>query len=404
MSIVNDLNAISSVSLECRFSEVTLWSRDHRARLGQGGWTLMVRGTSRLRRMAEAWRRIVQVVAKESDERLLCFLSSVFDEASESPSIMRIPSVLIESERGQRRQFEQFLSREQLQDALDGMEGVQLFRAENAPPPQAGDSFVSVQDYVENVRRVLSPLERGELSKVVLCRDEIVPGDEELWRTALVSLEEQYPQCWTFAVGGLMGATPELLASRTGDRVHSRVLAGSLPRGGDGSDEERRSRLLHDDRFLREHAHAARSVVEGLESVIELDEDHPEPFVLELPNIVHLATDVRGTAQDPEASVVNLVDQIHPTAAVAGVPRREAMDLIRDVEGRDRGCFAGPVGWMDSTGAGEIALALRCGQVEQDRIRIFAGGGIVAGAVPEDEVAETVSKMAPMRSALKRAL
>ena len=148
---------------------------------------------------------------------------------------------------------------------------------------------------------------------------------------------------------------------------------------------------------------------DALADVVDLDEAHPEPSVLTLPNVHHLATSVTGRLTGGEGTVLDVVARMHPTAAVGGTPTDAAVEVIGRVEPVDRGRYAGPVGWLDQDGDGEIALALRCAQqvraAEPDPdlsavMRLHAGGGIVAGAVAEEEVAEIGAKFSPMRRAL----
>jgi menaquinone-specific isochorismate synthase len=128
------------------------------------------------------------------------------------------------------------------------------------------------------------------------------------------------------------------------------------------------------------------------------------PFVLHLANVMHLATDVAGVLSDGATSLT-LAAAVHPTAAVCGTPTPAAMQVIRDLEGMDRGRYAGPVGWIDARGDGEWGIALRCAETSPDdatRLRLFAGCGIVAGSQPADELAESDAKLVPMRDALAR--
>jgi menaquinone-specific isochorismate synthase len=265
------------------------------------------------------------------------------------------------------------------------------------PPPSAGKGR-GAKRYTRLVKRVLTRIAAGEAEKVVTSRAVDLTVTPDVLGALPATLGEAYPNAWTFAVGGLVGATPEMLAARDGDRVTSRVLAGSLPRGT-RPDDELRAELTSSERFAAEHAHAARSVIDGLARVLTLENSEPEPFVLELPNILHLATDVVGTPTG-QVGLLDVVDGIHPTAAVGGTPTDAALAIIADLETHDRGRYAGPVGWLDAAGDGEIGLALRCGQVDGHSIRLYAGGGIVAGADPAAELAETEGKLRPMREAL----
>jgi menaquinone-specific isochorismate synthase len=124
------------------------------------------------------------------------------------------------------------------------------------------------------------------------------------------------------------------------------------------------------------------------------------PFVLHLPNVMHLATDVAGVVRDSGATVLELAAALHPSAAVGGTPTKLAVEMIAEIEGMERGRYAGPVGWMDARGDGEFAIALRSAEIDGNRVRLFAGCGIVADSDPEAELAETQAKFVPVRDAL----
>ena len=250
----------------------------------------------------------------------------------------------------------------------------------------------------EQVTRMAALLRGGRAQKAVLARDMIarVRGFDE--RHLLERLSALYPSTWIFGVDGLIGATPEMLASARSGRVFSRVLAGTCALGGGPA-------LLESDKDLREHALAVESVASALHPLCSDLRVPQEPFLLELPNVTHLATDVSGVL---DASLLDAVAALHPTAAVCGTPRHESMGLIELYEDTDRGRYAGPVGWIDTSGEGEFALALRCGQVEGagpesedgSRIRLFAGAGIMPDSDPGAELAETEAKMRPLLDAL----
>ena len=150
----------------------------------------------------------------------------------------------------------------------------------------------------------------------------------------------------------------------------------------------------------RSRASAARSVTEALNPhVVRLETSGP--YVLELPHLTHLATDITAEISD-DSDVLALVAALHPTAAVAGTPVRAALSWIHEVEPLDRGRYAGPVGWMDGNGNGEWAIALRCAQLQSDgTFRAFAGAGIMADSMPELELAETELKLRPILEALR---
>ena len=259
-------------------------------------------------------------------------------------------------------------------------------------------------EWQESVAEAVRRIRAGELDKVVLARDVVanVEGTLDV-RHLLLRLATAYPSCWTFSVGDLIGATPELLVRRTGDLVTSRVLAGTVRRRGDDRTDAGLARaLLASDKDSEEHEYAVRSVAKALAAHCT-DLDVPErPHVLELANVQHLATDVTGRLAD-SATVLALAASLHPTAAVCGTPTERALALIREIEGMDRGRYAGPVGWFDRHGDGEFGIALRCASVDVERaeVRSYAGCGIVAGSDPVDELAESVAKLVPIRDALE---
>jgi menaquinone-specific isochorismate synthase len=253
------------------------------------------------------------------------------------------------------------------------------------------------------VRRI----DDGELDKVVLARDLLVTADRPLDpRRLLLRLAERFPDTWTFAVEGLLGATPELLLRRTGRQLDARVLAGTAPRGAGADDDRLAAGLAGSVKDHAEHAYAVTSLADALRPFV--DELHvPEhPSLLTLPNVRHLASDVHGRQRDGDGTgLLELVAAVHPTAAVCGSPTATAARLIRELEGMDRGRYAGPVGWLDARGDGEFGLALRCAELtgaEGGRqARLFAGCGIVSGSDPIAELAETQTKLAAFQAALE---
>ncbi|WP_394554284.1 isochorismate synthase MenF [Agromyces sp. MMS24-JH15] len=252
--------------------------------------------------------------------------------------------------------------------------------------------------YQDAVGEAVRRIDAGELEKVVLARQLVgeLHEDDGL-RATITRLAEDYPDTWVFAVDGLIGASPETLVRVDHGQVSARVLAGTAARGaGEASDRERAATLLASAKDRSEHAIAVESAVQRLEPHTARLDTSPEPFALQLPNLWHLATDLKGTLGDGSSSL-DLVRAVHPTAAVAGTPRRVALAAIAELEGFDRGRYAGPVGWIDGDGDGEWAIALRCAQVDQDgTVTAYAGCGIVHDSVSADELAETVIKFRPI--------
>lgn len=266
------------------------------------------------------------------------------------------------------------------------------------------DGALSGADWEGAVAEAVRRIGAGGLDKVVLARDLEARAAEPLdVRWLLERLADGYPACWTFAVDKLVGATPELLVRLDKGLVTSRVLAGTIRRtGDDAGDLALSASLARSSKDLEEHEYAVRSVAEALAPHCSSMNVPEAPFVLHLPNVMHLATDVTGVLAH-SSSALRLVASLHPSAAVCGTPTAVAQSVIRELEGMDRGRYAGPVGWIDATGDGEWGIALRCAEVdplEPARLRLFAGCGIVAGSDPEAELVESAAKLVPMRDAL----
>ena len=259
----------------------------------------------------------------------------------------------------------------------------------------------------EQVSYAIKSIKEGRLEKVVLARDQIARSNQPIdTRSILQRLEIDYPSTWLFLVDGLIGATPELLVRLSKSLVTSRVLAGTIQKtGNEDRDLALAASLAKSSKDLEEHEYAVRSVADALEPFCSSTNVPESPFVLHLSNVMHLATDVTGVLNDSakQADIFTLIEQLHPTAAVCGTPTDVAKQLINDLEKMNRGRYAAPVGWIDANGDGEIAIALRCGLLLEDKksIRIFAGCGIVAGSDPETEFAESQAKLMPMRTALE---
>ena len=272
-------------------------------------------------------------------------------------------------------------------------------------PLRYADGWLPVAGYREAVGRAARRMRAGALEKAALAHDLLAVAEAPLDpRFLLAGLARRYPSCWSFAVDGLVGATPELLVRRSGSTVASQVLAGTA-----WSEEESpvdatvlARRLLSSEKDLREHALAVESLAAALRP-LSVELDVPEaPGVIALHNVSHLATDVHGKLdRDDPATLLRLAAAVHPTAAVGGTPRAAALALITELEGMDRGRYAGPVGWVDADGDGELGIALRCAQLHGPVARLFAGCGVVADSNPDTEVREAAAKFRPVREALE---
>lgn len=272
-----------------------------------------------------------------------------------------------------------------------------------------GPGALTPEGYQAAVRAGLAAIAAGEVSKVVLARDLVgtVPAGADL-RRLVRSLATGYPDTWVYAVDGLIGASPETLVTVAGGTVTARVLAGTVARGADpDSDHEAAGALASSVKDLTEHGFAVRSLVDALAPLTSALAASEQPFTLALPNVWHLATDVEATVAG-DTSALDLLQVLHPTAAVAGTPTDAAVAAIARIEPFDRGRYAGPVGWIDARGDGEWAIALRGAQFDLSAaskgadipFTAHAGAGIVAGSDPEAELLETRVKFRPIVDAL----
>ncbi|MFY9262708.1 MAG: chorismate-binding protein [Actinomycetaceae bacterium] len=257
------------------------------------------------------------------------------------------------------------------------------------------DAALSLNEYRAVVDNAREQIAQGTVSKVVVARDLDITTEKPIdERTLITRLNAAYPDCWTFAVDGLIGATPELLASSDAGVVTSRVLAGTLPREAHTDPQT----LVDSAKDQDEHAHAVDSVVEVLQGHGETYAD-ATPYVYELPNLFHLASDVR-TELDREVNTFDVLGALHPTAALGGTPRPKALEIIDRIERIDRDRYGAPVGWMGADNTGQWCVSLRCARIIDDfHARAWAGGGIMHDSDADAEYAETMAKFAPILGA-----
>ncbi|MCG5213652.1 isochorismate synthase [Streptosporangium sp. KLBMP 9127] len=265
-----------------------------------------------------------------------------------------------------------------------------------------GDGGLTAPEWQHAVAEAVTRINRGDLEKIVLARDLTAIAEHPIdVRLLLSRLSRRYPECYAFSCAGLVGATPELLVRRTGEDIESLVLAGTIARGSSPADDAARgASLFASQKDRHEHACAVESVRDALGPLCKELTVPGEPELLVLSNVQHLASPVSGRLSDG-ASVLDVVAAMHPTAAVGGTPTGRATRLIRELEGMDRGGYAGPVGWIDARGDGEWGIALRCGSIEGNRARLFAGCGIMGDSDPAAELAEAQAKLRVMQYALE---
>ncbi|GAB2735854.1 chorismate-binding protein [Nocardioides pakistanensis] len=347
--------------------------------------------------LAQARTAVVRDEVGRPGTGLVCFGSFAFaDEPGDS--VLVVPEVVVG-----RRGDDVWVTT----ISTAGIGAAPTLAATETPEAPTGVTFVdgalSGTEWESVVAEAVRRIGAGDLEKVVLARDLIATAHADIdVRWPLNRLAEQYPMTWTFHVDGLFGATPEMLVRRERGLVTSRVLAGTIRRTGDDErDLALAATLARSSKDLEEHEYAVRSVADALAPHCTSMNVPEAPFVLHLPNVMHLATDVAGVVHDGEtATSLDLAAALHPSAAVGGTPTEVAKQVIAEIEGMDRGRYAGPVGWMDASGDGEWGIALRSAEVSGSTVRLFAGCGIVASSDPEAELAEAQAKFVPVRDAV----
>lgn len=356
---------------------------------------------------ASAWWQEVCDEAQVDDELqlpgtgLICMGSFAFADAPGASTVV-VPRVVV-GRRGDHTWLT--LIGPETETSPELMQRPELMQHDEPPAPASvafADGSRSAADWEGAVWEAVIRINAGELEKVVMARDLIATATNDIdVRWPIRRLAEAYDMCWTFHVDGMVGATPELLVRRERGLVTSRVLAGTIRRTGDDvRDVALAGQLARSSKDLEEHEYAVRSVAEALQPHCTSMNVPEVPFVLHLPNVMHLATDVTGVVDPSGANLLELAAALHPSAAVGGTPTKTAVDLIDQIEGMDRGRYAGPVGWFDVNGDGEFGIALRSAHVSGNKARLFAGCGIVANSDPEAELAESQAKLVPVRDAL----
>ena len=382
-------------------NEVFSWVRNNQ---GIVAWGINTKenftGSERFSRAHRWWKEFVDNSSirdevQTSSSGAIAFVS--FSYLSENSSVVVVPEIVV----GQ--------NNEKTWLTVIGNLDIEKIKSEIYAPrevPKApsnltwSDGTISIIDWQKGVEKAVERINNKELDKVVLARDLNARADENLdSRYLLNKLSDSYPECWTFSVDGLVGATPELLIRRNGDSVLSRVLAGTIKRDESATDSELATTLLQSGKDLDEHEFAVSSVATSL-ALHCTDMNVPKtPKVLRLANVAHLATDISGTLVDAAPALV-LAGSLHPSAAICGTPTGRAKSLIQELEQMDRNRYTGPVGWINSKGDGELGIALRCAEIKENTARLFAGCGIVSGSTPEDELVESNAKFSAMRDAL----
>ncbi len=277
------------------------------------------------------------------------------------------------------------------------------------PPYTPPDSFTLVSprphdEWAELVAVTVAAVRGGRFDKVVLAREVRVTANRHfLPADILRRLNTLYPSCMVFSTGTFLGASPELLVSRQGRRVRSHPMAGTVARSGDPhADAVLTGLLLESAKEREEHRLVVDEVAAALRPVCRALDVPSVPTIVGLRNVSHLGTLIEGELEGDSVTALELVSRLHPTPAVAGSPTAAAVSYLGGVEGFDRGCYAGPVGWMDSRGDGEWAVAVRSAEVQGNTARLFAGVGVVSDSDPASELAETQLKLQALLAAVVR--
>lgn len=370
---------------------------------GLVGWgvhaTTTVKGPNRFRDAREWWHEQLKKLAVTDSVHITGtgpILFTSFSFSPEEESVLVIPNVIV----GQRadQSWITWFGEMPQPNLLQQVESL------DQPNYSWSNGSLTTDQWEERVAVAIHAIQSKTIDKVVLARDLNGISTKDIDpRSILRNLAAEYPSTWCYSMAGLIGATPELLLRLNRAMVTSRVLAGTISKTGDDEkDLALAASLARSSKDLEEHEYAVRSVAESLAPFCSSTNVPDSPFVLHLANVMHLATDVTGAISEfpQHVDTFTILEKLHPSAAVCGTPTEKAAKVISDLEGMARGRYAGPVGWIDARGDGELGIALRCGQIEKNHIRLFAGCGIVAGSNPQRELAESQAKFAPMLNAL----
>ena len=365
------------------------WGEEHR---------LETTGPNRVLELDSLWKDLVAQaeIADEvnlSGSGLISFGSIAFSDQSKTTSVLVIPKVVVGI------QGETLWLTTISIDETEALKLINLdsnFTAVSFEPGQ-----ISTEQYLLNVEKGLEIIASGQVEKVVLARDlsASVSTDFNI-NPALRKLEKKFDSCYIYSVAGMFGASPELLVKVSHSEFSARVLAGTAGRGTDpGVDQAIGSALVESPKNRAEHKFAIDSLVAALSEFTKEITVDSEPFSIALPNLWHLASDVKAFLSSHSTSL-QVVNALHPSAAVAGTPRDKALEVIEEIENIDRGRYAGPVGWLGADGDGVWAIALRGAQLSNGKLTAFAGCGIVSGSDAQAELDEAILKFKPIVDSL----
>ena len=365
------------------------WGEEHR---------LETTGPNRVLELDSLWKDLV-AQAEITDEvnlsgsGLISFGSIAFSDQSKTTSVLVIPKVVVG------KQGDTLWLTTINIDEAEALKLIDLdsnFTSASFEPGQ-----ISKDQYLLNVEKGLEVIASGQMEKVVLARDLSASVSKDFnINPALRKLEKKFDSCYIYSVAGMFGASPELLVKVSHSEFSARVLAGTAGRGTDpGVDQAIGSALIESPKNRAEHKFAIDSLVASLSEFTKEITVDSEPFSIALPNLWHLASDVKAMLSSDSTSL-QVVNALHPSAAVAGTPRDKALEVIEEIENVNRGRYAGPVGWLGADGDGVWAIALRGAQLSNGKLTAFAGCGIVSGSDAQAELDEAILKFKPIVDSL----
>ena len=250
----------------------------------------------------------------------------------------------------------------------------------------------------EKVNTIKDYIKAGEVKKVVLARELVLAAKQDFQiNEVLQKLQKQNQSSLIFNIDGFLGASPELLIKREGNTIMSHPLAGTTQKYDDlKQDQDSKQKLLESTKDAYEHKVTIDWLLNELLPFCSFVDADPEPKIISLSHVHHLGTEVSGQLSNPPCSILELVSSLHPTPAVGGDPQKEALAIIKEVEGINRQHYAGPVGWVAANGDGEFAVGIRSAEVISNRAHLFAGVGLVEDSDPQSELEETEAKFKTM--------
>lgn len=356
--------------------------------------TLRPRGIDRFTAAKEWFDKFVsdETVDTEwnfSGAGVTAFAAFSFSDTSDTSYVVIPKLIFIRNEQGS---FVTQISRNPIINRLDTAQTRLLYNPiREFPAIKFREGLITSARYGQLVTFANQQITIGQLDKIVLARDKVANIPPEVdspdIRAILVRLSEQQKNARIFSIDGFFGASPEPIIEIDHGRYQAKVLAGTQDKPDGVSSIA--GDPLEDKKTVLEHLYSVRNYVSSIKPVVSSC-IVSEPYILDLANLVHVATDVRG--ETGGAHPLDILSAVHPTAAIAGTPTKLAKQLIPEFEGVDRGRYAGPVGWFNNFRNAEFSIAIRSAQVSDGVVRAFAGAGLVAGSDPQREIAETEAK------------